>query len=100
MMVDSNGYRQQLRETIGDCAAESGDREGLQHFEHRGNKDEPPRRENQRLGVAVCVNAGAALVYSTRVMDTYELNPAAAGAATKRPNRSLTTSPTDSATKQ
>jgi AhpD family alkylhydroperoxidase len=39
----------------------------------------------EALGVAVCVNAGAALVYSARVMDAYELNPTAAGAATKRP---------------
>ena len=29
------------------------------------------------LGVAVSVNAGAALVYSARVMDAYEANPAA-----------------------
>ena len=37
----------------------------------------------EALGVAVSVNAGAALVYSARVMDAYDLIPAAATAATK-----------------
>ena len=37
----------------------------------------------EALGVAVSVNAGAALVYSARVMDAYEVNPASAAAATK-----------------
>jgi AhpD family alkylhydroperoxidase len=37
----------------------------------------------EALGVAVSVNAGAALVYSARVMDAYEVNPAAAAAASK-----------------
>jgi hypothetical protein len=32
---------------------------------------------------AVSVNAGAALVYSVRVMDAYEVNPASAAAASK-----------------
>src|SRR5436309_1949392 len=37
----------------------------------------------EALGVAVSVNAGAALVYSARVMDAYEANPASAEAASK-----------------
>jgi len=32
----------------------------------------------EALGVAIAVNAGAALVYSARVLDAYETNPAAA----------------------
>ena len=35
------------------------------------------------LGVAIAINAGAALVYSARVMDAYEANPAAVAVATK-----------------
>ncbi|HEV3332183.1 MAG TPA: carboxymuconolactone decarboxylase family protein [Bryobacteraceae bacterium] len=35
----------------------------------------------EALGVAVSVNAGAALVYSARVMDAYEVNPAATAVA-------------------
>lgn len=37
----------------------------------------------EALGVAVSVNAGAALVYAARVMDAYEANPATAAAAVK-----------------
>ena len=37
----------------------------------------------EALGVAVSVNAGAALVYSARVMDAYTANPAMTAAATK-----------------
>jgi AhpD family alkylhydroperoxidase len=37
----------------------------------------------EALGVAVTVNAGAALVYSARVMDAYEANPAVAAVAGK-----------------
>lgn len=37
----------------------------------------------EALGVAVSVNAGAALVYSARVMDAYAANPAITPAATK-----------------
>ena len=37
----------------------------------------------EALSVAVSVNAGPALVYSPRVMDAYEVNPASAAAASK-----------------
>ena len=37
----------------------------------------------EALGVAVSVNTGAALVYSARVMDAYEVSPAEVAAATK-----------------
>jgi AhpD family alkylhydroperoxidase len=37
----------------------------------------------EALGMAVAVNAGAALVYSARAMDAYEANPAAAALAKK-----------------
>lgn len=37
----------------------------------------------EALGVAVSVNAGAALVYSARVIDAYAANPAMTAAATK-----------------
>jgi AhpD family alkylhydroperoxidase len=36
----------------------------------------------EALGVAIAVNAGAALVYSARVMDAYEANPSAAAVVT------------------
>jgi AhpD family alkylhydroperoxidase len=37
----------------------------------------------EALGVAIAMNAGAALVYSSRVMDAYAAKTAAAGDATK-----------------
>lgn len=37
----------------------------------------------EALGVAIAMNAGAALVYSSRVMDAYTAKTAAAGDATK-----------------
>ena len=47
-------------------------------------KNDASREEiAEALGVAIAVNAGAALVYSARVMDAYEANPAAAAVATK-----------------
>jgi AhpD family alkylhydroperoxidase len=47
-------------------------------------KNDASREEiAEALGVAIAVNAGAALVYSARVMDAYEANPAAVAVATK-----------------
>jgi AhpD family alkylhydroperoxidase len=37
----------------------------------------------EALGVAVSINAGAALVYSARVMDAYEVNAGSSAVATK-----------------
>jgi AhpD family alkylhydroperoxidase len=37
----------------------------------------------EALGVAIAVNAGAALVYSARAMDAFEANPTAAAVPTK-----------------
>jgi AhpD family alkylhydroperoxidase len=37
----------------------------------------------EALGVAVSINAGAALVYSARVMDAYQVHAGSAAAATK-----------------
>jgi len=120
MMLDWNGYRQQLVETIGKIARMSPETvKGYDTLSAAGTKtnhlDAKTRelialavavtlrcdgcitvhteaaikhgasREEiaEALGVAVSVNAGAALVYSARVMDAYEVNPASAAAATK-----------------
>jgi alkylhydroperoxidase/carboxymuconolactone decarboxylase family protein YurZ len=99
MMVDWNDYRQQLVETIGKSARLSPETvKGYNTLSAAGTKtnhlDAKTRelialavasREEiaEALGVAVSVNAGAALVYSARVMDAYEANPASAEAASK-----------------
>lgn len=109
-MLDWNGYRQQLTETIGKIARLSPDTvRGYSSLSAAGGKtnhlDAKIRelialavavslrcdgcitvhtdaaikhgasREEiaEALGVAVSVNAGAALVYSARVMDSYEV---------------------------
>jgi AhpD family alkylhydroperoxidase len=53
------------------------------HTEAAIKQDASREEIGEALGVAVAVNAGAALVYSARVMDAYETNPAAAVVATK-----------------
>jgi len=120
MMMDWNGYRQQLRETIGQIARLSPEtmkgyitlsaagtktnhldaktRELIAlavavtlrcdgcitvHTEAAIKQDASREEIAEALGVAIAVNAGAALVYSARVMDAYEANPAAAAVATK-----------------
>ncbi len=120
MMMDWNGYRQQLVETIGKIARLSPETvKGYNTLSAAGTKTnhrDPKTRElialavavtlrcdgcitvhtdaaiknggsreeiAEALGVAVSVNAGAALVYSARVIDAYEVNPASVAAASK-----------------
>lgn len=120
MMLDWNGYRQQLIETIGKIARLSPDTvKGYSSLSAAGTKTnqlDPKIRElialavavslrcdgcitvhtdaaikrgasreeiAEALGVAISVNAGAALVYSARVMDAYEVHTESSGAATK-----------------
>jgi AhpD family alkylhydroperoxidase len=120
MMMDWNGYRRQLVETIGKIVRLSPETvKGYNTLSAAGTKtnhlDAKTRelialavavtlrcdgcitvhteaaikhaasREEiaEALGVAVSVNAGAALVYSARVMDAYVVNPESATAATK-----------------
>src|SRR6266403_5734325 len=115
MMVDWNGYRQQVVETIGKIARLSPDTvKGYNTLSAAGTKTnhlgakvrelialavavtarcdgcitvhtEAAIRHGatkeeiaEALGVAVAVNAGAALVYSTRVMDAVKNYPSAA----------------------
>jgi AhpD family alkylhydroperoxidase len=118
MMLDWNGYRQQLVETIGEMARLSPETvKGYSTLSSAGAKTNhlgAKTRElialavavtlrcdgcitvhtdaaikhgasieeiTEALGVAVSVNAGAALVYSARVMDAYEANPGSSVAA-------------------
>ena len=120
MMLDWNGYRQQLIETIGRIARLSPDTvKGYSSLSAAGVKTnhlDPKIRElialavavslrcdgcitvhtdaaikhgasreeiAEALGVAVSVNAGAALVYSARVMDAYEVHAESPLATTK-----------------
>jgi AhpD family alkylhydroperoxidase len=120
MMVDWNGYRQQLQEMIGKVARLSPEtvkgyitlsaagsktnhldaktRELIAlavavtlrcdgciavHTEAAIRHDASKEEIAEAFGVAVTVNAGAALVYSARVMDAYEAHPAATVVATK-----------------
>lgn len=120
MMLDWNGYREQLIETIGKIARLSPDTvKGYSALSAAGVKtnhlDQKIRelialavavslrcdgcitvhtdaaikhgasREEvaEALGVAVSVNAGAALVYSARVMDAFEVQTGSAVATTK-----------------
>jgi len=120
MMLDWNGYRQQLIDTIGQMARLSPDTtRGYGTLSAAGSKTnhlDPKTRElialavavslrcdgcitvhtdaaikqgasreevAEALGVAVSVNAGAALVYSARVMDAYQAHAGSAVAATK-----------------
>jgi len=56
----------------------------LHHRTHgRGDKKKRASKEEiaEALGAAVSVNAGAALVYSARVMDAYEVNMESLAAA-------------------
>src|ERR1700716_2781037 len=87
-MLDWNTYRQQLTVRIGEIAKLSPDTiKGYQALSAAGQKTNllgPKIRElislavAEALGVATAVNAGAALVYSTRVLDAYEQVTAAA----------------------
>jgi AhpD family alkylhydroperoxidase len=120
MMMDWNGYRQQLVETIGKIARLSPETvRGYGTLSGAGTKTnhlDPKIRElialavaatlrcdgcitvhtdaaikqgaskeeiAEALGVAVSTNAGAALVYSARVMDAYQAHAGSAVVATK-----------------
>lgn len=120
MMLDWNGYRQQLVETIDQIARLTPETvKGYSSLSAAGSKTkrlDAKTREllalavavslrcdgcitvhtdaaikhgasqeeiAEALSVAVSVNAGAALVYSARVMDAYAANPAFAAVATK-----------------
>ncbi len=79
-MLDWNNYRQQLTVRIGEIAKLSPDTiKGYQALTAAGQKTNLPARHGasreeiaEAIGVATAVNAGAALVYSTRVLDAYE----------------------------
>ena len=127
MMVDWNGYRQQLLETIGKIARLTPETvKGYNTLSAAGTKTnhlDPKTRElialavavtlrsdgcitvhteaaikhgaskeeiAEALGVAVSVNAGAALVYSARVMDAYEAQSGSSRGGNEVTDRSLT----------
>src|SRR5215469_18291103 len=119
MMLDWNGYRQQLIETIGRVARLSPDTvKGYSTLSAAGSKTNrldaksrelialavavtlrcdgcitvhtdaaikqgASKEEVEALGMAVSINAGAALVYSARVIDAYQAHAGSATAPTK-----------------
>jgi AhpD family alkylhydroperoxidase len=90
MMMDWNAYEQQVLSTVGELAKLSPDTvislavavttrcDGcITIHTHEAYKLGATREEiSEALGVAVAMNAGAALVYSTRVLDAYDAKAA------------------------
>ena len=81
MMMDWTAYQQQLKANVGEIAKLSPETlRGYAGLSGAGQKTghlDAKTRELIALGVAIAINAGAALVYSARVMDAYAaLKPA------------------------
>lgn len=75
MMLDWNDYQKQLMTRIGDVGKLSPETlRGYQALSNAAAKHGATQEEvAEGLGVAIAVNAGAALVYLARVMDAFSV---------------------------